>query len=389
VRLDDNFMNCGACGNECSAVQVCRAGDCVANVVGDGGGTDGGDLDGGAGTSGSGGSGGTGGITLPPDASFPGCGLGETACSGACVTPNDDPSNCGACGVVCGLGQFCVDGMCLNVCDPPFTFCPIAARCEDLSDDPDNCGSCGNVCISGICAAGVCQDAVPGHLIVVGHDYTAANATMRQLAQRSVFLAAGAPVPALTYQGTASDATVARINAVIESSIERQWAPVALANAAQLSLFLDNAVPKFGVFVIYPQAGESDQNLLQKLRQDWLNALAGFLKRGGVVVLFEHNPSDVNGGVRNSGTHQILGCRNASGDCTALFSATAVRTVLSATLMVDRSDQIAIGVPEAYVGANNTMRFSGVTSAGNSVVTDPTSGDPVIVHRAVSAASAP
>jgi hypothetical protein len=37
------------------------------------------------------------------------CPTGQTACSSACVTLTDDPSNCGACGHSCGVGAACYD----------------------------------------------------------------------------------------------------------------------------------------------------------------------------------------------------------------------------------------------------------------------------------------
>jgi hypothetical protein len=178
---------------------------------------------------------------IPDDAGFPGCRIGEIDCSRACVTPSDDPSHCGGCGIECATDQFCVAGMCMDQCEDPFTLCPSLGRCVDLSNDPRNCGACGKRCKSGICEMGVCQDAVPGHLIVIGHDYQASNVTMENLARSAVFLARGAPVPALAFHGSAHAATVARIDAVIEASLERQWQPDVVTNPALLEIFLRQA----------------------------------------------------------------------------------------------------------------------------------------------------
>lgn len=393
VRLEDNFMHCGACDNECSAIQVCRAGQCVASMI-DSGEPDSGDLDGGgsggsSGTSGTGGSsgdGGTGGIVFPPDASFPGCGIDETDCNGQCVITDHNPQHCGMCGNACDVGQLCQAGVCVDVCTDPFTFCPAINGCVDLSNDPRHCGSCGKRCVSGLCTAGQCEDAVPGHLVVIGHDYAQSNATMDRLARSSAFLASGAPVPALVYQGNASDATVTRINAVIEASLERTWQADELANSAQLGTFLRSNVG-YRLFVVYPQAGETDGNLLNKLRNDWLRKLADFLVRGGVVVVFEHSPNDLNGGVRNNGTHQILGCRSATVPCTPLFQAESVTSLANgARLLINYDDGwITNGVPSAYAAARNSMAFGAITTPGNWVAVDEASGDPVIVHRLLSA----
>lgn len=114
-------------------------------------------------------------ITCPP---------GQIGCSGACVDPSSDASDCGSCGNVCGRNEQCSGGGC--VCPSPFTLCPVQvvgglpgetfpvvegapARavnycsfhpcvCTDLEDDPANCGACGTVCPStaSFCVARQC-----------------------------------------------------------------------------------------------------------------------------------------------------------------------------------------------------------------------------------------
>ena len=44
-----------------------------------------------------------------------------TVCGGACVDVRSDPSNCGACGVVCTAGQSCSSGLCVGTPPPPCT----------------------------------------------------------------------------------------------------------------------------------------------------------------------------------------------------------------------------------------------------------------------------
>lgn len=389
VRLDNNFMHCGACGNECSALEICTAGECIANPDVDGGNTDGGGSGGtgGNGGMGGGGTGGSGGIVIPPDAGFPGCELGETDCNGTCAVLDNDPAHCGMCGNACAIDQFCVDGMCVDRCEDPLTFCPTSGRCVDLQTDARNCGGCERRCLSGICVEGMCQDAVPGHLIIIGHDFATSNATMARLARSAVFLASGAPVHAVTYQGTASDAAVTRINAVIEASLERAWEPLAVDTAVEMELALKDRATS--LFVIYPQAGEQDMELL-KFRDTHLRKLADFLRRGGIIVLFEHDPAELNGGTRNAGTHQMLGCRGVT-QCTPLFEAASVARVTdSARVLINYEDGwITNGVPSAYAAARRTMSFGDVSTPGNVVATEESSGAPVIVHRLVSAAEQP
>jgi endo-1,3(4)-beta-glucanase len=48
----------------------------------------------------------------------PGCPSGSLDCGGACVDPERDAGNCGACGNACGLGTTCVGGACRSTCAP-------------------------------------------------------------------------------------------------------------------------------------------------------------------------------------------------------------------------------------------------------------------------------
>jgi hypothetical protein len=92
----------------------------------------------------------------------------QTCCSGACVSLQTDPYNCGSCGHVCpapaNARGVCTSGACSWVCDPGYTDC--GSYCADLSWDPDNCGACGTVCSTvcpppsgwySACANGVCE----------------------------------------------------------------------------------------------------------------------------------------------------------------------------------------------------------------------------------------
>lgn len=86
--------------------------------------------DGGSG-GGSGGSGAGGGSAGGSAACSPACGQGRECCGGACVNTNNDPLNCGACGVRCtGATSFCA-GQCMapdcrmdaGACGPGSTCC--------------------------------------------------------------------------------------------------------------------------------------------------------------------------------------------------------------------------------------------------------------------------
>jgi hypothetical protein len=132
--LTTDVQHCGACGNDCTAIDFaffsCVAGACVIDA----------------------------------------CFFAGTAdCDGnpynGCeATPADDPWNCGTCGHVCSAphqGQ-CQNGAC--GCDYGWADCDgdPANGCEvDLDHDPHNCHTCGHVCPSPggtpVCDLGACK----------------------------------------------------------------------------------------------------------------------------------------------------------------------------------------------------------------------------------------
>lgn len=85
------------------------------------------------------------------------CGLPYTLselCGEECLYVDDDPQNCGGCGVRCldPAAPFCSDGRC--TCGGG-TVC--AGRCANLEVDHDDCGECGNACpLESICYHSEC-----------------------------------------------------------------------------------------------------------------------------------------------------------------------------------------------------------------------------------------
>ena len=97
VNISNDHSNCGACGSECEAIEVCYEGECLLE-----------------------------------------CPVGRENCDGSCVDVDIDPFNCGDCGEVCEAGEnarpVCIGGECDIVCH---------AGWSDLDHD----GSCETPCI--------------------------------------------------------------------------------------------------------------------------------------------------------------------------------------------------------------------------------------------------
>lgn len=100
--------------------------------------------------------------------------IGQTCCGGRCVDLAGDVFNCGGCGAVCAAPPAnqvvnCVSGRCVYTCAPGTVNCN--GTCTSVGSDPNNCGACGNVCggATPYCSGGQCTDCpVPSSAICYG-----------------------------------------------------------------------------------------------------------------------------------------------------------------------------------------------------------------------------
>jgi hypothetical protein len=291
-----------------------------------------------------------------------GCALGQSECSGQCADTQVEHDHCGDCDTACGADQFCVHGVCDPDCDAPLKLCN--HQCLDFEADPLNCGGCGIVCKSGICTDGKCADVIPGSLIVIGHDFASATPAMQIIAGNAVFLPQGAPVRVLVYRGSASGTEYnGVINAINANG--KQW--------KQVNVTVDRVVPELahgGTLVILPQDTTSD-SALDSIGRSWALAIAQFLYRGGVVVLFE------GASKANSGTYHLL-------DAAGVFAAGSRESIPVQKLTVKTPGfDIAVNAPTSYRSKGGSVHFLDISSDGTVVVEDG-AGKPVVIHRVIS-----
>lgn len=292
----------------------------------------------------------------------PVCDLGELACGGGCVRADRDPAHCGACGSACAAGELCVAGACGASCPAPLASC--SALCVDTESDPDHCGGCGVRCDTGLCIEGACESAPAGHLVVIGHDYTARRPAMSRIAGNAALLARRRAVRVLAYEGVASaesrDGTIASIDATAHDT-GRAWI-YEEADAERVPYRLAFA----DVLLIHAQA-ELGEDAGRRIGREWALAIASFLERGGTLVaLVSASPRD--------GTLAIL---ESAG---LLTWDDAPLEITGAELTVVRSaDAVAVGVPLTYRAERSTVRLP--LEMDGAVVTD--GAGPVVVHRAI------
>ena len=395
VNLDIDFRHCGACDVSCSSDEICSAGACVhydAGPSGDGAGMDAGTD---AGTDAAAGP-----DASDPDASAPPrvhtalpsspgcpdaslcCPAGTAECGTVCANLNSSLAHCGVCGSACAAGEVCAAGTCAASCPSSLTGC--GDLCVDTSTSARHCGSCGNVCANAICAAGICSDALPGHLVVIGHDYVGDTPTdvQKNLAGDSLFLARGAMLTVLRWRpdawpsgGEGKDgierafefaaAQTGRGFAITEVGDDEGEIPSAL---------ITFELPNFDVFVIYPQVATSRSDL-DKDALALSQALYDFAVSGRVVLLFDSIAgSGLTYNADYTGTFHLLQAAN-------LFDAVRVANINGQRLDVERRDDaIALGASAQYVSVENTLQFEGVTSLDGVVVVSQDAA-PVVIHR--------
>jgi len=290
------------------------------------------------------------------------CDLGELCCGTTCVRPDRDRRHCGGCDMPCAADELCVLSTCEPLCEAPLELC--GDVCVDLQTDPDHCGRCNRVCASGICIDGECAAGAVGHVVLVGHDYSSSRVGMRRVAGNAAFIARGAEIDVLVYEGDATTSAIRGVDRALDQvadELGRTWSRNVAASAEEVPLRLSEV----DAFVVYSQSGATDETLRQ-LGRDWQLSMMTFLRRGGVVLVLD-------AGGDHAGTWQIL-------DEAGLVDVDARASIdLEDLDVVDFGDPVASGVPLRYRAETSSVRFESDDDVV--VVTHPLG--PVVIHRTV------
>ncbi len=227
-------------------------------------------------------------------------------------------------------------------CTAPDLTC--AGVCIDPDTDPMNCGSCGHVCASGLCVAGGCEGDLPGQIVAIGHDFSAWNGAMARALGNAAALAPAPDLAIARWRGTSTSLVSASLTMALTTGLLVQaqaWHAVPWPTAPG-----PTALDLIDVVVIEPQAGAGDQS--ETAGVTWGPALAGFIDRGGVVIVLEGEGSS--------------SYRFASG--AGVFTTTTPVPVSGQRLVVTApGDAIASQVVSPYLGAATTVAFPDLGTA--------------------------
>lgn len=256
------------------------------------------------------------------------------------------------------------------VCKAPLVACHGA--CIPVTSDADNCGACGKICPSNICVAGECQGAMPGNVVLIGHDYTNAwsGSAQSKVLVNAMTIPTTDPIRVLSYEDGASPSAVSQAKAVAKAGITGRSVQYTVATSAT-DLSSPTLAKSYDVVIIHDaSAGDPVAT-----GSSWAGSLDTFTAKGGVVVALDRGTSPMP---------QLL---SSSG----LLSVASHTQLADGThLQVTGADVVGAQVLSPYAGFGAPVSFQGIgapsadlawvvrTSAANGSL-----GDPVVVHRTI------
>ncbi len=240
-------------------------------------------------------------------------------------------------------------------CAMPTTKC--GETCVLLDSDPLNCGYCGHVCQSGICSASSCVGEIAGNIVVIGHDYQAADPAMDRLVANGVSLNANpltdVAVRVGYWRGTATQegGKAAVTRGLAQSGRSASASMLAAVDATSLAL-LD-------AIVIEPQVG--DGAAAEAAGAQAAGALATFLGAGHTIVVLETTSGVSYRYLHGAGLADLAAPVDAS---------------LTPVTVTAPADAVAQGVVSPYLAQPSSVGYPG---AAHVVVSDG-AGDGVVIH---------
>lgn len=229
--------------------------------------------------------------------------------------------------------------------------------CGDLQSDPDNCGACGYTCSTAICVEGGCVGEVPGHVVMIGHDYRVHHAAAARLLGNAVALAGNTTVRVAISTDSSDPDVVAAVRRALTSGLAasgHSWTQIDVG-----------AVPpsdrtSVDVFLIMPRSASLDTSFA--LGETWAPALTDFVMAGGTVIGLDGPGCTTVDLLRGTRLTDVSIAATSTGDRVAV---------------IVPGDALAVGVPSPYLAERGSTTFK-TTGAGTIVATS--GGAAIAIH---------
>lgn len=232
-----------------------------------------------------------------------------------------------------------------------------AGVCGDLQSDPDNCGACGHTCSTGICVAGGCVGDMPGHVVLIGHDYRVHHAAAARLLGNAAALSGNTTVRVAISADTSAPDVVAAVRRALTAGLA--------AGAHSWTQIDVGAVPpsdrtSVDVFLIMPRSASLDTSFA--LGESWAPALTDFVMAGGTVIGLDGPGGSTADLLRGTGITDVSIAATSTGGHVAI---------------VAPGDALAVGVPSPYLAERGSTTFK-TTGTGTIVATS--GGAAIAIH---------
>jgi len=256
-------------------------------------------------------------------------------------------------------------------CAAPLVAC--RGKCISVVSDGMNCGACGKICPSNICVDGECLGAMPGDVVLIGHDYSNAlsySAQAKVLAN-AIGIPTTDPIRVLSYEEGASPQAVSMAKEIASDTVFGR--KIEFTTAGSASDLASATLGRSYDVVLIHDAGAGDAALIGA---SWATSLQGFTIKGGVVIALDSGSSPMPTLLSSAGLLTVGGHTKMPVGTHLLVTSAA--DVVGAQVL---SPYAAFGAAVSFQGlAAQSVDLSWVIRAKN---LDATPGDAIVVHRIV------